>query len=431
MTILIIGAGPGGLTAALHLCRLGFDVRVFESVPTIRPLGVGLNLLPHAVRELTILGLADDLAAISIPTAELAYHNKHGQLIWREPRGVAAGYRWPQFSVHRGRLQMLLFDAVVKALGPDKVRTGLHLSSFEQDKAGVTARFIDRATGQPGGEARGDILIGADGIHSTVRRTFYPEEIAPPFSGRILWRATTEGAPFLTGRSMIMAGHANQKFVAYPICPDAAARGKSLINWIAELQIGGGKAPIPRDWNRLAEKSRFAPAFADWRFDWLDVPALIEGAEAVYEFPLVDRNPVPRWTFDRVTLFGDAAHPMFPVGSNGASQAILDAAALAEALATHEDPVVALKSYESRRLEPTSLIVKTNRQHGPEVVMQMAEERSPQGFKDIETVISRTELEEIANRYKAIAGFDRDRLNAKGEVAPVLSAQVATKRAAT
>ena len=431
MTILIIGAGPGGLTAALHLHRLGFDVRVFESVPAIRPLGVGLNLLPHAVRELTLLGLAEDLAAISIPTAELAYHNKHGQLIWREPRGLAAGYHWPQFSVHRGRLQMLLFDAVVKALGPGKVQTGLHLDSFRQDAEGVTAHFIDRATGQPAGEARGAILIGADGIHSTVRRAFYPDEIIPPFSGRILWRATTEAAPFLTGRSMIMAGHANQKFVAYPICPDAAARGKSLVNWIAELQVGGDKAPIPRDWNRLAAKSRFAPAFQDWRFDWLDVPALIDGAEAVYEFPLVDRNPVPRWTFERVTLFGDAAHPMFPVGSNGASQAILDAAALAEALVTHANPVDALKSYESQRLEPTALIVKTNRLHGPEVVMQMAEERSPQGFSDIETVIPRTELEEIANRYKAIAGFDRDRLNAKGATAPTRASSAGIDRAAT
>jgi 2-polyprenyl-6-methoxyphenol hydroxylase-like FAD-dependent oxidoreductase len=427
MTILIIGAGPGGLTAALHLHRLGFDVRVFESVPAIRPLGVGLNLLPHAVRELTILGLADDLAAISIPTAELAYHNKRGQLIWREPRGLAAGYHWPQFSVHRGRLQMLLFDAVVKALGPDKVRTGLHLDSFQQDAEGVTAKFIDRATGQPAGEARGDVLIGADGIHSTVRRTFYPDESAPPFSGRILWRATTEAAPFLTGRSMIMAGHANQKFVAYPICPDAAARGRSLINWIAELQVGGEKAPIPRDWNRRVEIGRFAPAFQDWRFDWLDVPALIAGAEAVYEFPMVDRDPVPRWSFDRVTLFGDAAHPMFPVGSNGASQAILDAAALAEALVTHSDPVAALKSYESRRLAPTALIVKTNRQHGPEVVMQMAEERAPQGFTDIDAVIPRTELEEIANRYKTIAGFDRDRLNAQGGAGP---ARVAAAQAA-
>lgn len=410
--VILVGAGPAGLTAALHLHRRGFDVTVFESVPTIRPLGVGLNLLPHAVRELTLLGLDQKLAAISIPTAELSYHNKFGQLIWREPRGLNAGYRWPQYSVHRGRLQMLLLETAQERLGNDRIRTGLHLESFAQDDTGVTARFIDRATGQQVGEARGDVLIGAEGIHSIVRRAFYPQEGTPPFSGRMLWRAVTEAGPFLTGRSMIMAGHADQKFVAYPICPDAASRGRSLINWVAELRVGGGEAPVPRDWNRRADKEQFAPAFKNWRFDWLDVPALIDGAEAVYEFPMVDRDPVPRWSHGRVTLLGDAAHPMYPVGSNGASQGILDAAAVAEALANESDPVAALKNYETARLEPTARLVQTNRQQGPEVVMQLAEERAPHGFKEISSVFAANELADIASRYKAIAGFDRERLNA-------------------
>jgi 5-methylphenazine-1-carboxylate 1-monooxygenase len=410
--ILIAGAGPAGLTAALHLQRRGFDVSVFESVQTIRPLGVGLNLLPHAIRELTILGLDQKLAAISIPTAELSYHNKSGQLIWREPRGLNAGYRWPQYSVHRGRLQMLLLETAQERLGMDKIRTGLHLESFDQDDKGVTARFIDRATGRPAGEARGDVLIGADGIHSVVRRAFYPNEGSPPFSGRMLWRAVTEGRPFLTGRSMIMAGHADQKFVAYPICPDAAAKGRALINWVAELRVGGDQAPIPRDWNRRADKEHFTPAFKDWRFDWLDVPELIQGAETVYEFPMVDRDPVPRWSHGRVTLLGDAAHPMYPVGSNGASQGILDAAALAEALAGEPEPVAALERYEAARLEPTARLVRANRQHGPEVIMQLAEERAPGGFQDVAAVFAPGELEGIAGRYKAIAGFDRDKLNA-------------------
>jgi 2-polyprenyl-6-methoxyphenol hydroxylase-like FAD-dependent oxidoreductase len=228
----------------------------------------------------------------------------------------------------------------------------------------------------------------------------------------MLWRAVTEARPFLTGRSMVMVGHADQKFVAYPICPDAAARGRSLINWVAELRVGGDQAPIPRDWNRHADKAQFAPAFKNWRFNWLDVLALIEGAETVYEFPMVDRDPVPRWSHGRVTLLGDAAHPMYPIGSNGASQGILDAAALADALANEPDPVAALKRYEAARLEPTARIVRTNRQHGPEVVMQIAEERAPGGFKDVNAVFAPNELEEIASRYKAIAGFDRDKLNA-------------------
>jgi 5-methylphenazine-1-carboxylate 1-monooxygenase len=412
--ILIAGAGPAGLTAALHLQRRGFDVSVLESVQTIRPLGVGLNLLPHAIRELTLLGLDQKLAAISIPTAELSYHNKSGQLIWREPRGLNAGYRWPQYSVHRGRLQMLLLEAAQERLGRDNIRTGLHLESFDQDAEGVTARFIDRATGRPAGEARGDVLIGADGIHSVVRRNYYPNEGSPPFSGRMLWRAVTEGRPFLSGRSMIMAGHADQKFVAYPICPEAAAKGRALINWVAELRVGGDQAPIPRDWNRRADKEHFAPAFKGWRFDWLDVPELIQGAETVYEFPMVDRDPVPRWSHGRVTLLGDAAHPMYPVGSNGASQGILDAAALTEALCLEPEPVAALKNYEAARLEPTARLVSANRQHGPEVIMQLAEERAPGGFQDVAAVFAPGELEEIASRYKAIAGFDREKLNALG-----------------
>jgi 2-polyprenyl-6-methoxyphenol hydroxylase-like FAD-dependent oxidoreductase len=228
----------------------------------------------------------------------------------------------------------------------------------------------------------------------------------------MLWRAITEASPFLTGRSMVMVGHADQKFVAYPICPETAARGRSLINWVAELRVGGDQSPIPRDWNRRADPAQFAPAFQDWRFDWLDVPALIAGAETIYEFPMVDRDPVPRWSHGRVTLLGDAAHPMYPIGSNGASQGILDAGALVAALENEADPVVALKNYEAARLQPTAKLVQTNRQQGPEVVMQLAEERAPNGFQDVATVFAPQELETIASRYKAIAGFDPEQLNA-------------------
>ena len=412
MNIIIAGGGIGGLVTALALHEAGISVRVFESVPTLQPLGVGINLLPHAVRELTRLGLQNRLEAIAIPTADLSYYNKFGQLIWTEPRGKAAGYAWPQYSIHRGRLQMLLLEEVVARIGAENVRTGCHLVQFREESGQVYAQFENRESGGVVAEEWGDALIGADGIHSVVRRRFYPDEGLPQWSGRMLWRAVSEAPPFLTGRSMVMIGHADQKFVAYPIDPSLAQRGRSLVNWIAELNVRTDTMPIRQDWNRKADPATFAPPFADWRFDWLDVPALIEAADAVYAYPMVDRDPLPRWTFGRVTLLGDAAHPMYPIGSNGASQAILDARALTNALITSPDDVPsALQVYESVRREATANIVLTNRRNGPEQVMQLAEERAPNGFQHIEDVISRAELEAIAQRYKQVAGFDKAALH--------------------
>jgi len=410
MKVLIAGAGPGGLTAALCLAKAGIECDVFESVARIRQLGVGLNLLPHGVRELTILGLADRLASAGVATAELAYFNKFGSEIWREPRGIAAGYRWPQFSIHRGALQTLLLEECHARIGPH-IHPGCHLESFEQDASGVTARFIDKTTGASLEERHADVLVAADGIHSVVRQRFYPNETQPPYSGRVLWRAVSEAPPFLTGRSMIMAGYANRKFVAYPISEASPQTGRALINWVADVYIGTDKAPIPRDWNRQVDHATVLKHFEDWRFDWLDIPALIRGSEAVYEYPLVDRDPLPHWSFGRVTLLGDAAHPMYPIGSNGASQAILDAAALAAALTENSDPVRALQAYEAERLERTSKLVLSNRKQGPKIVMQMVEDRAPDGFRNLCDVISRQELEKVSNRYKAVAGFDRDQLN--------------------
>jgi 2-polyprenyl-6-methoxyphenol hydroxylase-like FAD-dependent oxidoreductase len=413
MKVLIAGGGIGGLVAALCLERAGIEARVFESAAEIRPLGVGINLLPHSVRILTALGLADKLAATGIATAELSYFNKFGQLIWREPRGLAAGYAWPQYSIHRGRFQMLLFDAVRERLGDASVTTGCHLAALAERGDQVEATFVNRATGEIIAVASGDVLIGADGIHSRVRQQFYPDEQAPVFSGKILWRGVTEAEPFLTGRSMFMAGYADCKFVAYPICPQTAERERSLINWVADVQVGDAYAGTPRDWNRQVDASLVLPHFAAWHFDWLDIPALIAGAQAIYEFPMIDRDPVAHWSFGRVTLLGDAAHPMYPIGSNGASQAILDAPALVEALQTELDVVRALQRYEEKRLPPTARIVLSNRQQGPEQCMQLVEERAPNGFTNLADVISQAELEEIANRYKQIAGFSKAELNAQ------------------
>ncbi|TQF01562.1 flavin-dependent oxidoreductase [Kitasatospora acidiphila] len=382
MRITIAGAGIGGLATALSLHAAGFeDITVHEASHQIRPLGVGINLLPHAVRELTELGLAGRLAAIAVPTAELAYFNRYGQAIWSEPRGLAAGYRWPQYSVHRGALQMLLLDAVRERLGAHAVRADSRITGLRHDS---------------------DLLIGADGIHSGVRAALFPGEGAPPWNGLVLWRGTTFGEPFLTGRSMIMAGYGTQKFVAYPI-----GDGRQ-INWIAERPLGG-EPPERGNWNRPADLAAVVGHFADWTFDWLNVPGMIAAAEAAYEYPMVDRDPLPHWSRDDVVLLGDAAHAMYPVGSNGASQAIIDARVLAHSLATTGGTA----AYEEIRRPATTALQLANRQQGPEVVMRLAHERAPGGFDDIEQVVPLAERTAIAASYKRLAGFDPALLNGR------------------
>lgn len=412
LPVIVAGGGIGGLTLALCLHQRGVPVRVFERVPELKPLGVGINLLPHAARVLHELGLAEELAATAIQTSSLSYFNKFGQTIWREPRGVAAGYPVPQYSIHRGELHLLLFRTALARLGPENVVTGAGYESVRQTDDEIVADFL-RTDGTGEFEVRGSALIGCDGIHSLVRRAMYPNEGLPRFAKRILWRATTEAEPFLDGRSMIMAGHPDQKFVGYPISAPLAKQGRSLINWIAELSVPYDSPP-PQDWNAEVPKSRFAPRFADWKFDWLDVPRIIEEAKFVYEFPLVDRDPLPTWTQGRVTLLGDAAHPMYPIGSNGASQAILDAETLSNAL--QSKPVMpALAEYEAARLPATAKIVLLNRQNGPEQVMQIAEARAPNGFKHVNDVIPQSELEEIAARYKQTAGFTVSEVKSKAK----------------
>jgi 2-polyprenyl-6-methoxyphenol hydroxylase-like FAD-dependent oxidoreductase len=405
--VVIAGAGPGGLALALALHQRGLPVLVCEAVPDLKPLGVGINVLPHAVRVLHRLGLGADLARIAIATAELRYYTRRGQLIWAEPRGLDAGYSYPQYSVHRGQLQLLLYATAIARLGPERVRTGLALSAWRDEGAGVSVTLRGR-DGEVV-EVSGACLVAADGIHSAARRALFPDEGPPRHAGRILWRAVTPAMPFLGGRTMIMAGHQDQKFVCYPIGP-TAADGRAPLNWIAELTVPDWTPP-PQDWNRRVPTARFRERFADWRFDWLDIPALIDGAAAVYEYPLVDRDPLPRWTHGRMTLLGDAAHPMYPVGSNGASQAILDAEALADALVAGGEVGDALVTYEAARRPATAQITLLNRANGPEQVMQLAEERAPEGFGHIDEVIPRDELEAIAARYKQAAGFTIEQVN--------------------
>lgn len=413
MDVIIIGAGIAGLATALELDRVGIKARVYESVEELRPFGVGINLLPHASRVLGECGLLDALADSAVATNELIYLNKLGQEIWREPRGLAAGYAWPQLSIHRGDLQMILLRAARERLGEARIKTGHHLAEVEQMSDGpVRARFVRRGTGEQVAAERADLLIAADGIHSTVRAQLYPQEGPPKWNGVLLWRATTQASPILRGREMISMGYPGHRFVAYPISRIQAERGRSLINWVAEIARDPATPFRREDWNRRGNLEEFLPRFEGWVFDWLDVPSIMRAADAIYEYPCVDRDPLERWTFGRITLLGDAAHPMYPMGSNGASQAILDAKALANTLMSEPDIDRALAAYEAARRPATAEIVLGNRRQGPSEIQTIVEQRAPNGFDNIERVLSTAERARISERYKRMAGFDQASVNA-------------------
>lgn len=409
MKVIIIGGGIGGLTTALSLHQAGFEVKVFESVREIKPLGVGINTLPHCVRVLTNLGLQEKIAQNAIETSDLMYFNRFGQQFWTEPRGRFAGYKWPQFSVHRGVLQMILFDEVIERMGAETITKNHHLSHFEQNESEVIAHFIDKETGEKIHEERGDILIGADGINSVVRQQLYPNEGPPVYSENVLYRGTTIMKPFLNGNSMAMIGSLRQKMVVYPI-GKLDADGNCLINWVGNLKEGKSKLTA-RDWNRESDKARLVEIYKTWNFDWLDVPKMIDGAKAVYEFPMSDRNPLERWTFGRVTLLGDAAHPMYPIGSNGASQAILDADCLTECLKSTSSVKKALIEYDKERVPAAAKVVLQNRAKGPDEIMDMMEDWFPNGFSPEE--VPHDKLAAVMDNYKKIAGFDIQTLNQK------------------
>ncbi|MCC8430272.1 flavin-dependent oxidoreductase [Reyranella aquatilis] len=417
MKIIIAGAGIGGLTAAMCLHRAGHDVQVYEAVSELRPLGVGINIQAGAVRILCNLGLEPALAATAIETRELRYANRHGQTIWADPRGRHAGLPWPQFSIHRGELQMILFNAAKEMLGADRIRLGRRIARFAQHHGKVTAHFVDRE-GMPAENAEADLLIGADGIHSAVRAHFYPDEGPPKWQGILMWRGVTVGKPYLGGNTMVQAGHHNQKFVCYPISRAHAERGEALINWICDLYMGDGALPSREDWNKPGRLEDFLPRFADWNFGWLDVPEVIRSAHTILEFPMIDRDPLPRWSHGRITLLGDAAHPMYPIGSNGASQAILDGEAITQELAVGDDPEKALRRYEERRLPPTARIVESNRRKGIDVMLDIVEQRAPQGFTDLESVLPAEELEKIVGDYKKLVTQDRETLLKLAAAAP-------------
>jgi 2-polyprenyl-6-methoxyphenol hydroxylase-like FAD-dependent oxidoreductase len=401
--VLIAGGGIGGLALALQLHAAGIDAAVFEAADDVRPLGVGLNMLPHAVAELEALGLLPALDAIAIRTRQLTYANHLGQTIWSEPRGMAAGHAVPQVSIHRGRLQRMLWQAVTGRLGPDAIRPGHRLIGYTQTAEGVRARFA--TIDGPGIAVDGDVLVGADGIHSWLRMQLHPADAGIRWNGITMWRGATDWPAFDGGDTMVIAGDAVAKLVLYPIGAGMTPASR-LTNWVVYARVAPPDAPLPEreSWSRRADYAAFRHLVARLSLPFIDVDRLARSTEEIFQYPMCDRDPLPWWTDGRVTLLGDAAHPMYPVGSNGASQAILDVRTLSDCL-RRLPPAAALQAYEAERLPKTADLVRSNRLGGPERVVDLASARAPTGFASIEDIASHAELAEIAQGYAKLAGF--------------------------
>jgi len=407
--VLIAGGGIGGMALALTLHQIGVPCTVFEAVAQIKPLGVGINLQPNAVRELFDLGLgADMLDQVGLPALEWALVGRNGNDIHAEPRGLKAGYHWPQYAVHRGALQMMLYQLVQQRLGADAVQTGLRAVGYRQTEAGVTLQLRD-AAGQLH-EKTGAVLVGADGLHSALRAQMYPDQPPIQWGGAILWRGVTRAAPIRTASSFVGLGTHKHRMVIYPIsAPDAD--GLATINWIAEQTVDNS-AGWEGDWNRKVDIERFIHHFEGWNYDWLDVPALIRGASEVFEYPMIDRDPVPSWVDGRMALLGDAAHVMYPTGSNGASQAIIDGRVLGAKFLEHGLTPDALAAYDAQLCQPVSELVLRNRGAGPFGLLNLVDERCGGVFDDINSIIPQAERDAFMAGYKAAAGFAIERLNA-------------------
>lgn len=416
MDVAIIGGGIGGLAAALSLHAVGIRARVYEAVSDIRPLGVGINVLPHATKELEDLGLLGRLEAAGVVTREVVYVTRRGDVIWTEPRGRHAGYRWPQVSVHRGTLQMLLYQAVRERLGDAAVVADHQAVGVVQEGGQAIVQMRRRSDGGALPAVRADLAIAADGIDSRIRAHFHPREGPPKWGGMTLWRGTTLARPTLSGATMMIAGNRHTKFVCYPI--ENLGDGRQRINWIADVATAENAFSTVADWNRKGTRETFLPYYAGWSGSLLDIPAMVGAAEAIYEYPMSDRDPLPTWCFGRVTLLGDAAHAMYPIGSNGAAQAILDARTLARELATQPSIEAAIAAYDAARRPAMERLLQAHRAEGADIILDILEERAPDGYDDLERVLPLAEREEIAARYKKMAGFDIERLNGSPPIRP-------------
>jgi 2-polyprenyl-6-methoxyphenol hydroxylase-like FAD-dependent oxidoreductase len=401
--VIIIGGGICGLSFALQLHARNIPCRVYERAPEVAELGVGITLLPHGMREFTALGLGDELLRTGIENRDSRFFNRFGQLIYTEPRGKFAAYPFPEVGIHRGRLQMLLYRTALARLGPNRIKTNHNCVAVEQDSATATALLEETSSGKSLPSARGSVVIACDGVNSTVRRQFYPKEQVA-FSGINTWRGVTRRKPILGGRSYMRVGSIfTGKMVIYPIIDNVDGQGNQLINWMAEIKQNTFEK---NDWNQNGNLDDFYPIYQDWKFDWLDVSELIRAADSILEYPMVDKDPVERWTFGRVTFAGDAAHPMYPRGSNGSAQAAIDARTLADCLQSESEPEAALRAYENERLSATARVVRTNREFPPDFINIKVEQLvGDKPFQNLDKYITQDELRALSDEYKRIAGF--------------------------
>jgi 2-polyprenyl-6-methoxyphenol hydroxylase-like FAD-dependent oxidoreductase len=409
--VIIAGGGIGGLATALTLHQIGVPCIVYEAVRELRPLGVGINLQPNAVRELYDLGITPaDIDKVGVPAQEWALVGLNGNDIYSEPRGLLAGYNWPQYSVHRGQLHMLLHRKVVERVGSDAVRLGSRVTGYRKHADGGVSALIEHADGRTS-EAKGSLLIGADGIHSAVRAQMHPSQPPIHWGGAIMWRGTTWAKPIRTGASFVGLGTHRQRIVFYPISHPDPQTGLAMINWIAEVTMDNAEGWKQSGWFREVRIEDFVHHFDGWVWDWLDVPALIRGADTAFENPMIDRDPVSTWQDGPVALMGDAAHAMYPTGSNGASQAIVDARVLGAAMVEHGVTLKALAAYDDRLCGPISQVILRNRGAGPFGLLNIVDERCGGTFDNIDDVISAQERSEFMAGYRAAAGFAVEQLN--------------------
>jgi len=397
MLIGIIGGGISGLSLALQLNHYGFAVEIFESAKELSPLGLGLNLQPKAVKILANCNLFDELITNGVAISSVEFQCKDGLSIFSQKRGIADGYDFPQIAIHRAKLQQMLLKQFT--LQPkNKIYLGQQLINFQEYHSNVVCTLVDRTTNNVLDKTV-DILIGADGIHSTIRAKIHNDKANYQFAGIMMWRGISKIKPFQQHSSVVVRGNRNVQLITYPISP-LDKNGECYINWVVEIFDEETNTLDDNCWNKQGHVAEFIHYFNDWQNKFLDIEPLFDKAINIFKFPMVDRNPLNYWNTNRVTLIGDAAHPMYPRGANGASQGIIDAEYLATVIHSASNISDALQQYQANRLPITSKIVLDNRNANQLEILSLVAARCQKTCQNIHTCIDSEYIRQILTDYK-------------------------------